>query len=506
MKCAGHGWPSGPDTGNLDLLGAMAAESLEVQQRDRGSNVNFGRPRSTGGAASASFNLPANAKSNYSLRENYPGSIKLEGSQKIPGRLPFNNARGASVQVRRKRDLAYHSNTSTEAKPKKIRTQPELSRTFVPSDGSFSRANSEAWMPNPRPPSSAKHPAWDKVPAPAITTSAGSKPIMATGLTGTGAQFQTHEGVTVTRTNVVPALKQVVRPQRPQQRPHAEIARDFKVPDSGLAPKRDGNMPPAPRVPRGFETTNRPARPVRPPQPKVIREIPKLVRADDVTGIQVARSHTNVKFCERCKRSAQHTSRRYSVHCRDERNIRNTYTSCTCHHCGRETSVCPNHESGEFNHSDRKNTRLVWRRLPSQHTPERVWEMECKACVQERYIRKNIEKRDIRRAEVSRKLAKLTTKWTRCNHCKALYKKCKGVKGVHSSDKCKVLRPGIVGNPLSTTTSNIPNAPTAPTCPMFPGQWSVAELIQFLLAKKEFLNLPANLREKVLEQCREKKS
>jgi hypothetical protein len=124
----------------------------------------------------------------------------------------------------------------------------------------------------------------------------------------------------------------------------------------------------------------------------------------------------------------------------------------------------------------------VWKRVKSRLTSELVWELGCQVCSNERKQRDNQKKK--KKQNSSRKLAKLTTKWTRCNHCKALYKKCKGVKGVHSSDKCKL-------NPGAT------NAGT-PT-PRGDEIQQIIANIQQLLDTNAFARIPKQLRDKMRE-------
>ena len=231
---------------------------------------------------------------------------------------------------------------------------------------------------------------------------------------------------------------------------------------------------------------------------------------------------TECRHCGRCGESTLHTINKFSLHCRDKSNINKTYTSATCKQCGTESSVCPNHAEGVFFHPISNNTRLVWRRFSSKHTSEKVWEIACQACVNERLHRKTTK-------EHSPKLVKLTTKWTRCNHCLALYKKGKGVKGVHASNKCRV-RPRVLHLHPSSPAAASPRAHTpSPAPPTIhhvhppPAQLHTPsstpptihhmhpppaqqhnpniELIKRLLADNTFTTLPEELRKRVGAQC-----
>jgi hypothetical protein len=122
--------------------------------------------------------------------------------------------------------------------------------------------------------------------------------------------------------------------------------------------------------------------------------------------------------------------------------------------------VCPNHEHQEFEHPEK--IYLQWEKVSSPHTTEKLWEMKCKICEDERLKRKT----------QTIKLAKLTIKWTRCNRCKALYKKGKGVKGVHSSDQCKIRA-----------------VSTASTTSLPPRQDEHIQKIKWLLENNAFANL-----------------
>ena len=187
--------------------------------------------------------------------------------------------------------------------------------------------------------------------------------------------------------------------------------------------------------------------------------------------------------CGKCNKKTLHRVETFSLHCRAVEDVRNTYTSNTCTECALETSLCPNHTLKDFCHPH-SILPLEWRRVKSKLTSELVWELGCQVCINERKQRDNQKKK--KKQNSSRKLAKLTTKWTRCNHCKALYKKCKGVKGVHSSDKCKL-------NPGAT------NAGT-PT-PRGDEIQQIIANIQHLLDTNAFARLPKQLRDKVREAC-----
>jgi len=187
--------------------------------------------------------------------------------------------------------------------------------------------------------------------------------------------------------------------------------------------------------------------------------------------------------CGKCNQKTLHRVETFSLHCRAVEDVRNTYTSKTCTQCELETSLCPNHTLKDFCHPHSIRP-LVWKRVKSKLTSELVWELGCQVCTNERKQRDNQKKK--KKHNSSRKLAKLTTKWTRCNHCKALYKKCKGVKGVHSSDKCKL-------NPGAT------NAGT-PT-PRGDEIQQIIANIQHLLDTNAFARLPKQLRDKVREAC-----
>ena len=438
----------------------MAAESLQVQTRDVGHGnikVNPDHERNAS-AASGPFNM----------------SIENNGMEPMHSAPYYSNSSelGLAPMQIHGHDISY----GAEASPKKNRDQSELSRSFVSSDGGFSCDNSAQWMPVPTTAFGNKEPSWDPIPVAANANTRATEEMLR--LVGSHLRKRDHGHSTVT-SNSKSHLETAPKRLRHQD----ELPRGYPIAESGLHSRLH---------PEEFACRN----------PKVNNTASSSSSGRSAVSAGTPKSF--LQFCGGCNKPTPHTTRRYSVHCRDERNIRNTYMCSTCGLCGRETSVCPNHESGEFNHPDR-NIRLLWRRLPSQHTAERVWEMECKACVQERYIRKNLEKRTGRHAEVSRKLAKLTTKWTRCNRCKALYKKGKGVKGVHSSDKCKVL--GLAAAASASTPPPTPSSPTAqpstPSLSILTGQRNTVEIIKTLLANKEFANLSASLREQVLQQCRE---
>ena len=206
----------------------------------------------------------------------------------------------------------------------------------------------------------------------------------------------------------------------------------------------------------------RPPMPVRPPMPAT-----PLLTASVQTSIEPVSttlspsvSETTNIYCRCCKKTTPHEAKRYSVHCRPQINLKQSYTSYTCSVCSSDCSVCPNHEHKEFEHSD--SVYLQWEKVSSPHTTEKLWEMKCKICEDERLKRKT----------QTIKLAKLTIKWTRCNRCKALYKKGKGVKGVHSSDQCKI---------RSTTTS--------PATTLSPRQDEHIKTIKWLLDNNAFTNL-----------------
>ena len=464
-KIAGPERPSGLSsnyTGNLNLLGAMAAESLQVQTRDHLGNVKVNPEHERhASAASGSYNM----------------QIESNRMESMHGALPYNNNSElgmAPIQIHHSQEVSYTTH-SAEASPKKHRDQSELSRSFVSSDGGFSCDNSAQWMPVSTPPAfGAKEPSWEPIPVVDNTGTQATEEMLR--LVGSHFRKRDHGHSTMTTSNSKSHVETAPKRLRHQD----ELPRNYPMAESGL----HSRLHPEEFASRTTKAAN------------------TASSSSSRSAVSAGTPKSFLEFCAGCNKATPHTTRRFSVHCRDERNIRNTYMCSTCRHCGRETSVCPNHESGEFNHPDR-NIRLLWRRLPSQHTSERVWEMECKACVQERYIRKNLEKRTGRHAEVSRKLAKLTTKWTRCNRCKALYKKGKGVKGVHSSDKCKVLGPAAGSATTPPPTPSSPTAPSAPSLSILTGQRNVVEIIKTLLANKEFASISPSLRDQVLQQCRE---
>ena len=189
----------------------------------------------------------------------------------------------------------------------------------------------------------------------------------------------------------------------------------------------------------------------------------------------------NVFKCFACNKLSVHTQSCFSVHCREKKNITHTYTSMTCHRCGVESSPCPNAKVAHPN----KTHRLIWHLKTSQHTSEKVWELECEVCVALRLSRAQTRAQERARGETVTvtKLDKPATKWTRCNHCFALYKKGRGAKGVHTRASCKLFHPSA-----DRTSRTKHFAKYVGMC-------------EQLLVLNIFHHLPENLRKRVVAQC-----
>ena len=188
---------------------------------------------------------------------------------------------------------------------------------------------------------------------------------------------------------------------------------------------------------------------------------------------------SDVFNCPGCNKISLHKHNCFSVHCRTKEKISSTYKSVTCNRCGLESSICPN---AELAHPNSKH-RLHWVLKTSEFTSEKVWEMECEVCVDLRLSRTQIRAQQQARGENVTELKKLTTKWTRCNHCFALYKKGRGKKGVHTRESCKLFhRPAAISARASQYSKYV-------------------AICEQLLASKIFHHLPVNLRKKVMAQC-----
>ena len=219
------------------------------------------------------------------------------------------------------------------------------------------------------------------------------------------------------------------------------------------------------------------------------------------------------RLCTKCKRTMVHTIEFYSIHCKMppiKKPSKSSYQLITCKGCRTQSSPCPNttdaKHSGNFRH---ENEYLIWKQIKATKTQRKImndptemlWEIECPLCIEER-----------KRRETDSTKKPLTRKWTRCNHCNALYKKGKGKDALHTRQVCKVLNPSSSARKMAKKKPKC-QAPTH--SPSHASAYAVAasaqstspaspasiKLVEGLLQNGEFRRFPKELRMQIVQQC-----
>lgn len=216
-----------------------------------------------------------------------------------------------------------------------------------------------------------------------------------------------------------------------------------------------------------------------PRRPNCYLSILPLPRASIAASIDDAIQFGSTKRvrCKRCRKSTLHRKNCFSIHCRAPEDLTNIYTSVTCTKCGLESSPCPNKDV----HPSYENC-LQWVLKDSEYSSAKVWELNCDYCRRIRTSCIRSKKNSQDRGE--NQLEKLTVKWTRCNHCFAIYKKGRGETGLHLRGSCRLLHT----HPAAVESSEERFSRYTSTC-------------EQMLSLNVFSNLPESLRKKIAAQC-----